>query len=133
MQAASNGTKVVTVMATDQDDDINGEIFFTIIDGEHRQFSDIDNLQLLLSSSGDNRRHFTIANTRSCQGTIYTSGNPTDRELDPIINLTIQASDKGLPPRTVCTYVLVELLDINLLYVYIIEQCYSDYYSTGCQ
>lgn len=35
MQAASNGTKVVTVMATDQDDDINGEIFFTIIDGEY--------------------------------------------------------------------------------------------------
>ena len=33
MQAASNGTKVVTLMATDQDDDVNGDITFTIIDG----------------------------------------------------------------------------------------------------
>ena len=34
VQAASNGTKVIIVMATDQDDDINGEIFFTIINGK---------------------------------------------------------------------------------------------------
>ena len=55
----------------------------------------------LLLPLGDSRGHFIITNTRSCQGTIYTSGNPTDREFNSVIDLTIQASDKGSPPRTV--------------------------------
>ena len=42
-----------------------------------------------------------IANTKSCEGTIYTTGIPTDRELNSVINLTIQASDRGSPPRMV--------------------------------
>ena len=56
--------------------------------------------------SGDSGGHFTIANTKSCEGTIYTSGVPTDRELNSTINLTIQASDNGLPPHTVCVAII---------------------------
>ena len=51
--------------------------------------------------SGDSGGHFTITSTKSCEGTIYTSGIPTDRELNSFINLTIEASDKGSPPHTV--------------------------------
>ena len=47
-----------------------------------------------------------MANTKRCEGTIYTSGVPTDRELNSTINLTIQASDNGLPPRTVCVVII---------------------------
>lgn len=54
--------------------------------------------------SGDSGGHFTIANTKSCEGTIYTSGIPTDRELNTTIILTVQASDRGSPSHTVCAY-----------------------------
>ena len=59
---------------------------------------------------GDTGGHFVIANTKSCEGTIYTTGNPTDRELTPVINLTVQASDRGSTPRTVRMSIIVVLM-----------------------
>ena len=62
------------------------------------------NNYLVVLLLGDSAGHFIIVNTKSCEGTIYTSGIPTDREMNSVINLTVQASDRGLPPRNVCVY-----------------------------
>ena len=72
----------------------------------------LKNNKVLLS--GDSGGHFTIANTKSCEGTIYTTGIPTDREINPVLNLTVQASDRGSPPHTVCVHMWL----INYLHAY---------------
>lgn len=77
----------------------------------------------------DSGNHFIITNTKNCEGTIYTSGIPTDRELNSVINLTIEASDRGSPTRTVCVYINVATY-LHNTYI-MIEYYYSGYYTIG--
>ncbi|KAK2823108.1 hypothetical protein Q7C36_019708 [Tachysurus vachellii] len=85
----SVGTKIISVSATDADEENNGEVSYSIISKE-------EDLFFINVLSGD----------------ISVKGN-IDYEENPAIELRIQAQDKGQPPRRSTCKVLIEVVDVN--------------------
>ncbi|XP_022055843.2 protocadherin Fat 4 isoform X3 [Acanthochromis polyacanthus] len=85
------GTSVVTVSALDQDSILDWNRFFFSIENGNTNFSfAID------PSSG-----------------LISVNSPLDRELWPVYNLTVTATDNGSPPATGTTTVSVTIGDVN--------------------
>uniref|UniRef100_A0A3P8SL33 Uncharacterized protein n=1 Tax=Amphiprion percula TaxID=161767 RepID=A0A3P8SL33_AMPPE len=85
------GTSVVTVSALDQDSILDWNRFFFSIENGNTNFSfAID------PSSG-----------------LISVNSPLDRELWPVYNLTVTATDNGSPPATGTTTVIVTIGDVN--------------------
>lgn len=85
------GTSVVTVSALDQDSILDWNRFFFSIE------------------SGNTNVSFAIDPS---SGVISVS-SPLDRELLPVYNLTVTATDYGSPPATGTTNVIVTIDDVN--------------------
>ncbi|XP_058804510.1 fat-like cadherin-related tumor suppressor homolog isoform X2 [Phymastichus coffea] len=83
------GTLVTKVHATDDDIGINRKIRYEFID-----------------SAND---HFIIAQDSG----IVTLAKPLDRETKALYNVSIQASDQGIPQLSTTTYLVVHVQDIN--------------------
>ena len=86
------GLIVATVTATDRDGGEDGMVFYSITD----------------SNPPEGRLLFQV----NASGQIYTTG-PLDRETVDIYNLTVSATDGGVPPRVDYASVLITVLDIN--------------------
>lgn len=85
------GTFVVTVSAVDQDTIAEwSRFFFSIEDGNTNVSFSID------PSSG-----------------VISVNSPLDREMWPVYNLTITATDNGSPPAAGTTHVIVTIRDVN--------------------
>ena len=84
-----SGISVVQVMATDLDVGSSGEISFEI-------------------AAGNTGSAFEIADT----GVVLTR-RPLDREQEDIYMLTVVARDRGTPPLSSTTIVMVTVLDVN--------------------
>ncbi|XP_034298784.1 protocadherin Fat 4 [Pantherophis guttatus] len=84
------GTDVVQVFATDNDEGSNGQVRYTIINGNTNSDFRID------SVTG-----------------VITIAKPLDREKIASYSLTIQSADRGSSPRIDTTVVSIFLLDIN--------------------
>uniref|UniRef100_A0A3Q0R1P0 Si:dkey-1m11.6 n=1 Tax=Amphilophus citrinellus TaxID=61819 RepID=A0A3Q0R1P0_AMPCI len=85
------GTSVVTVSAVDQDSIADWNNFFFSFEHGNTNFSfSID------PSSG-----------------VISVNSPLDREVWPVYNLTVTATDNGFPPATGTTHVIVTVGDIN--------------------
>lgn len=84
------GTDVVQVFATDNDEGSNGQVRYTIINGNTNSDFRID------SVTG-----------------VITIAKPLDREKIVSYSLTIQSADRGSSPRIDTTVVSIFLLDIN--------------------
>ncbi|XP_029027227.1 protocadherin Fat 4 [Betta splendens] len=85
------GTSVLTVSALDQDSILDwNRFFFSIEDGNSNYSFAID------ASSG-----------------VISVNSPLDRELYPVFNLTVTATDNGSPPATGTSAVIVTIDDVN--------------------
>ena len=84
-------TYVITVSAIDRDEGTNQEIEYSIVSGNGGGMFSID----------------------PDTGIIRTTNVPTNREIDPTHQLTLQALDKGPTPRRGTADLLISLLDIN--------------------
>ncbi|XP_021563258.1 protocadherin Fat 4, partial [Carlito syrichta] len=84
------GTDIVQVSAADGDEGTNGQVRYSIMNGNAHQEFRID----------------------SVTGTI-TVAKPLDREKTPAYLLTVQATDRGSTPRAETSTVSIILLDIN--------------------
>uniref|UniRef100_A0A4W5NCG7 Cadherin domain-containing protein n=1 Tax=Hucho hucho TaxID=62062 RepID=A0A4W5NCG7_9TELE len=87
------GTLVLIINATDIDEAANGEI----------EYSFIGNREM------DLHRLFAV---NQHTGEITTKGG-LDHEENPAFEIRVQAKDKGNPPRSAHSKVLIEILDIN--------------------
>ena len=84
-----SGTSVVQVVATDLDDGSSGEISFEI-------------------AAGNTGSAFEITDT----GVVLTR-RPLDREQEEVYMLTVVGTDRGTPPLSSTTIVMVTVLDVN--------------------
>ncbi|XP_076590536.1 protocadherin Fat 4-like [Chaetodon auriga] len=85
------GTSVITVNALDEDSILDWNSFFFSIESGNTNFSfAVD------PSSG-----------------VISVNSPLDRELMPVYNLTVTATDNGSPPATGTTNVIVTIDDVN--------------------
>ncbi|XP_055990500.1 protocadherin Fat 4 [Sorex fumeus] len=84
------GADLVQVSAGDLDEGANGQVRYSLVAGDPHQDFRID----------------------SVTGAISVA-RPLDRERSPEYSLTVQASDRGSPPRTDTCTVSVRLLDVN--------------------
>ncbi|XP_064602243.1 protocadherin Fat 4-like isoform X2 [Liolophura sinensis] len=84
------GSIVITIEASDSDDDLNAELFFTI-------------------TSGNTNNTWAIDET---YGTLFLN-NSLDRESQAYFELTVVVSDKGNPPMNTSTTVLITVDDAN--------------------
>lgn len=85
------GTSVATVSAVDEDSIVNWNHFFFTIEHGNTNFS------------------FSIDPSNG----IISVNSPLDREVWPVYNLTVIATDNGSPPATGTTNVIVTIGDIN--------------------
>ncbi|KAM9456197.1 protocadherin alpha-2-like [Clarias gariepinus] len=90
---ASVGTKIVTVSAADADEGVNGDVSYVIISDEENSAIDF----------------FSV---NPVSGDITVKAN-IDYERHPVIELRIQAQDKGQSPRMSRCKVLIEVVDVN--------------------
>ncbi|XP_055064628.2 protocadherin alpha-2 isoform X5 [Misgurnus anguillicaudatus] len=88
---AAAGSKVTSVSASDLDEGINGEIIYSFVGHGKKQ-----DLFTILPATGD----------------IMVNGH-VDYEVNPAIELRIQARDKGSPPKSTQCKVLIEVFDEN--------------------
>ncbi|XP_052010943.1 protocadherin alpha-3-like isoform X2 [Xyrauchen texanus] len=93
---APAGTSIVTVLASDSDEGLNGEIMYSFI---RHDDDDDDNVA----------NAFTID---SVSGLISVKGN-IDYETSNAVEIRVQAKDKGQKPRAAHCKVLVEIIDVN--------------------
>ncbi|XP_053366682.1 protocadherin alpha-8 [Clarias gariepinus] len=87
------GTTIAQVNATDRDDGVNGEVFFTFghdVDSDLRQLFDLDPVT----------------------GEIIVKGQ-IDFEQKDHYEIDIQASDKALAPLTADKSILIQIIDVN--------------------
>ncbi|KAL2094503.1 hypothetical protein ACEWY4_009222 [Coilia grayii] len=87
------GTNIVSVTATDADTGDNSEIQFSFVGHGNSKMYD---LFFINTDSGEISMHGSL-----------------DFEENPAIELRVQATDKGSPPRTTQCKVLVEVIDVN--------------------
>lgn len=85
------GTSVITVIALDQDSALDWNRFFFSIEN-----GNINSSFAINPSSG-----------------IISINSPLDREVWPLYNLVVTATDNGSPPATGTTNVIVTIVDIN--------------------
>ncbi|XP_028976978.2 protocadherin alpha-8 isoform X10 [Esox lucius] len=85
------GTLIITLNATDLDEGVNGEIEYSF------------------TGKGEMYRHFAM---NKHTGEITTKDR-LDHEVNPAFDVRVQASDKGIPPRSALSKVLIEILDVN--------------------
>ena len=92
---AANGNIVAGITVTDKDDGINGQTTARII-------------------AGNELRHFVFEAFDSQKYTIRVNGDGVlDRERYHVYNLTVEARDKGNPPRISTKDVVIFVNDIN--------------------
>ncbi|KAM4732198.1 protocadherin alpha-3-like [Anableps anableps] len=87
------GTSVITVTATDNDEGLNGEIFYSL-------------------SNKDQDQILNIFEIDEQTGLLTVKGN-INFEEHPAFEIRIQASDRGSPPMTSQCKVLIEVTDLN--------------------
>ncbi|XP_051971572.1 protocadherin alpha-2-like [Xyrauchen texanus] len=85
------GTKVISVFASDLDEGINSEIVYSFVGHGKKQ-----DLFSIIPNTGD----------------IVVKGQ-IDYEENPAVELRVQASDKGNPPKSTHCKVLIEVMDEN--------------------
>lgn len=85
------GTSVITVSALDQDSILDWNRFFFSIENGNTNFS------------------FAVEPTSG----VISVNSPLDREICPVYNLTVTATDNGSPPATGTTNVIVTIGDVN--------------------
>ena len=90
VEGAANGTFVSTVSATDTDHGDNGVVVYAIV-------------------SGDVRGAFRV----TADGEIQTTNVTLDRETKSSYTLTVQATDKGIPPKSATVLLQVTVTDAN--------------------
>ncbi|XP_046901981.1 protocadherin alpha-2-like [Hypomesus transpacificus] len=90
---APKDTKILSVLATDIDEGVNGEITY-----------------LLVGDGTEDGQNVLTINTET--GVIEVTGL-IDHEETPAIELRVQAKDRGIPPRSTNCKVLVEVVDEN--------------------
>ena len=90
VEGSPNGTVVSKVSATDSDDGDNGVVVYSIIGG---------------NGGGE----FRV----SSNGRILTTSVDLDRETKPSYTLTVEASDKGTPPKSITVPLQVTVTDAN--------------------
>ncbi|XP_062380946.1 protocadherin alpha-3-like isoform X3 [Sardina pilchardus] len=93
VENAPVGTLVVVLNATDADEGINSEIFYSI-------------------SKGDQDKILEMFDLDSKTGTITVKGN-IDFEQNSAFQIRAEASDNGQPPMATQCKVLVEVIDVN--------------------
>jgi len=115
------GTSVVTIHATDIDQGINSQLRFSLIDASlefMNQGLNVNNLNNLSSIVMQNNYNFNFNNQHQhftidpASGVIRTN-KLLDRETQPIYYLLVTATDKGKPPLSNTTLVIVNLEDAN--------------------
>ncbi|CAH1174191.1 unnamed protein product [Phaedon cochleariae] len=89
---AGNGSVVAAVSVVDQDEGSNGETTVKIV-------------------SGNELNHFRLDYTPSFD--IVRVNGVLDREEIPKYNLTVVATDKGSPPRTATSFLIIHVNDVN--------------------
>nr|XP_022911091.1 cadherin-related tumor suppressor [Onthophagus taurus] len=89
---AGNGSVVAAVSVTDNDEGLNGETSVGIV-------------------SGNYLNHFRLDHTPNFD--IVRVNGVLDREEISKYNLTIVASDKGNPPRTATSFLIIHVNDVN--------------------
>ncbi|XP_018592676.2 protocadherin alpha-3-like [Scleropages formosus] len=89
----SNGTKIVTLNATDLDEGINSDIVFSFL--EHGNVKTLESFSINPET-----------------GEISIKGN-IDYEENPAFEIRVQAKDKGLLPRSSHCKLLIEVIDVN--------------------
>ncbi|XP_021478770.1 protocadherin alpha-2 isoform X3 [Oncorhynchus mykiss] len=89
----SNGTKILTLTASDLDEGINSDILYYFVGNR-------------------NAKESSIFSIDPYTGDVSVKGN-VDYEENVGIELRVQASDQGQPPKTTHCKVLVEVVDIN--------------------
>ncbi|XP_039607150.1 protocadherin Fat 4 isoform X1 [Polypterus senegalus] len=82
--------RVIFVVAVDTDSGLNGQLEYTITDGNHGN-------------------SFTI---NKATGEIKSNG-PLDREKEAQYLLIVKATDKGSPPKSATVKVIIHVLDVN--------------------
>ncbi|XP_062870545.1 protocadherin alpha-8-like [Trichomycterus rosablanca] len=87
------GSKILTVLASDADEGVNGEVSYSIV-----------------SDSG--KSAFDLFSVNALTGEIIVNGN-IDYEKNHAVELKIQAQDKGSSPRRSRCKVLIEVMDVN--------------------
>lgn len=92
---AVNGSVVAAIYVVDMDEGLNGDTNIKII-------------------SGNEMQHFRLENTSSFD--IVRVNGILDREEISTYNLTIIATDKGTPPRTATSYLIIHVNDVNDAY-----------------
>ncbi|XP_047661045.1 protocadherin alpha-2-like [Tachysurus fulvidraco] len=90
---AHEGTKIITVSASDADQGVNGEVSYSIVVDEENSALDMFSMN---SVSGD-----------------ITIKSNIDYEKHSAVELRIKAQDKGQPPRMSRCKVLIEVVDVN--------------------
>ncbi|XP_056899807.1 protocadherin alpha-2-like [Takifugu flavidus] len=93
VENANVGATILTLSATDLDDGVNGELVYSF--AERGRFNPEDKFAL-----------------NAHNGEITLKGN-IDYEENPAYEIRVQARDKGTPPRTAHSKVLVEVIDVN--------------------
>ncbi|XP_010767838.1 protocadherin gamma-C3-like, partial [Notothenia coriiceps] len=93
VENANVGTTLLTLTATDFDDSINGQIVYSFTEGGRLNLDEIFDLN---ADSGE----------------IIVKGN-IDFEENKAYEIRVQARDKGNPPRSAHSKVLVEVIDVN--------------------
>ncbi|KAJ4946308.1 hypothetical protein JOQ06_023976 [Pogonophryne albipinna] len=93
VENANVGTTLLTLTATDFDDSINGQIVYSFTEGGRLNLDDIFDLN-------------------DDTGEIIVKGN-IDFEENKAYEIRVQARDKGNPPRSAHSKVLVEVIDVN--------------------
>ncbi|XP_076020968.1 protocadherin alpha-2-like [Genypterus blacodes] len=93
LENAQIGTALLTLSATDLDDGVNGELFYSFTERDH--------------SNPDDK--FSL---NEITGEITVKGN-IDYEGIQAYDIRVQARDKGTPPRSAHSKVLVEVIDEN--------------------
>ncbi|XP_048838783.1 protocadherin alpha-3-like isoform X7 [Brienomyrus brachyistius] len=86
------GTSIITLNATDPDEGLNGQIIYSMV--EHQNVN------------------FDIFSIDPYTGHISVKGN-FDYEEHPAFEIHVEATDKGVPPRSTQCKVLIEVIDLN--------------------
>ncbi|XP_068571371.1 protocadherin alpha-8-like [Cebidichthys violaceus] len=90
---ANTGTTLLALSATDLDDGVNGQIVYSFIETGRLNPDDV----------------FALNNST---GEITVKGN-IDYEENQAFEIRVQARDKGTPPRSAHSKILVEVIDVN--------------------
>ncbi|XP_041845597.1 protocadherin alpha-2-like isoform X8 [Melanotaenia boesemani] len=87
------GTTLLTMTATDSDEGVNGQIIYSFTERGHLNLDET----------------FSLNNNT---GEILVKGN-IDYEENQAYEIRVQARDKGTPPRSTHSKILVEVIDVN--------------------